>query len=383
MSLEPEKFFVGLTDFFSILLPGAFATYLMKDALGPRVLRDGYKALTGTEGWIAFLFGSYLLGHFVFLLGSLLLDDHVYDRIRTATYGEQIKRLALGRKPSSKLSRWLATRVIKKNADRALAQAVLIKDHYVGALQGSPAINAFQWSKARLTLEHPEAMATINRFEADSKFFRSLVVVLGALIPLGVLEANREVAIVGAVLLVPALWRYIDQRVRATTQAYWYVMTSESLTRQGQDWARSVPDGITYAGGVVVRRARDGDEYLVTEARDSASEWVLPKGHVAHGERTQETAVREVREETGVWARIKAPLRVDSFLVKAQRVQVQFFLMEALEEATPAEGRQHMWLPLDKAIEELREENREVLNAAATMQRRGKRLLRESQMNPS
>jgi hypothetical protein len=34
MSFEPQKFFVGLIDFFSILLPGALLTFLVKDALG-------------------------------------------------------------------------------------------------------------------------------------------------------------------------------------------------------------------------------------------------------------------------------------------------------------------------------------------------------------
>jgi len=31
MSFEPQKFFVGLIDFFSVLLPGALLTYLIKD----------------------------------------------------------------------------------------------------------------------------------------------------------------------------------------------------------------------------------------------------------------------------------------------------------------------------------------------------------------
>jgi hypothetical protein len=31
MNFEPQKFFIGLIDFFSILLPGAVLTYLTKE----------------------------------------------------------------------------------------------------------------------------------------------------------------------------------------------------------------------------------------------------------------------------------------------------------------------------------------------------------------
>jgi hypothetical protein len=36
--------------------------------------------------------------------------------------------------------------------------------------------------QVRLTLEQPAALATVQRFEADSKFFRSLVIVLAVVI---------------------------------------------------------------------------------------------------------------------------------------------------------------------------------------------------------
>ncbi len=351
MSFEPQKFFIGLIDFFSILLPGALLTYMLKDDMGPRLLGEGYLKLVGTEGWIAFLFSSYLLGHFIFLLGSWLLDDHVYDRIREATYEEQIKRLAKGEKLSSALARWLAARLIKRVSDQAVSQAVLIKEHYLDPLKASSAINAFQWCKARLTIEHPEALATVQRFEADSKFFRSLLIVLCVLIPWGLVQSRAAIALVSVPLLVLAFWRYVDQRMKATNQAYWYIITLEA-SHDGTLRQPSQPqaDGASHAGGVVFRQVGGQVEYLLVQAKNAPHEWVLPKGNIERGERMQQTAVREVREETGVWARIHGGLRDVSYSVDGKPVKVQFYLMEAVQEGKPSDRRTHAWLPLDEAL---------------------------------
>ena len=60
----------------------------------------------------------------------------------------------------------------------AVQQALAFRDVSIAKKGGKANINAFQWAKARLTLEHPVALAAVQRFEADSKFFRSFVVVL-------------------------------------------------------------------------------------------------------------------------------------------------------------------------------------------------------------
>src|SRR5690349_904560 len=43
--LRPQKFFIGLMDFFSILLPGALLTYLLMGEVGPVVLGERYAKL--------------------------------------------------------------------------------------------------------------------------------------------------------------------------------------------------------------------------------------------------------------------------------------------------------------------------------------------------
>jgi hypothetical protein len=80
MTFDPQKVFIGLMDFFSVLLPGALLTWLLIGEVGPVVLGDRYAQLAGAQAWVAFLFASFSLGHLAFLLGSWL--DEFYNWAR-------------------------------------------------------------------------------------------------------------------------------------------------------------------------------------------------------------------------------------------------------------------------------------------------------------
>lgn len=77
MNFVARKFFIGLMDLFSILLPGTLLPYLLMGDVGPAMRGDRYDNLAGAQAWTAFLFASYLFGHLVFLLASWL--DDFYD----------------------------------------------------------------------------------------------------------------------------------------------------------------------------------------------------------------------------------------------------------------------------------------------------------------
>src|SRR5689334_24183371 len=65
------------------------------------------------------------------------------------------------------------------------------------------------------------------------------------------------------------------------------------------------------AGGVVYRRGDGAGGAEVALIRVGPQQrWQLPKGIVDEGESPELTAVREVREETGINARLVAPLEV-------------------------------------------------------------------------
>ena len=89
----------------------------------------------------------------------------------------------------------------------------------------------------------------------------------------------------------------------------------------------------TSAGGIVVRQ-ESGHSWLVVGSRrrerDSRT-WSLPKGTPEPGESREETALREVAEETGLEVQISAPLDSISysFVQSGQRIHkpVHYFLM--------------------------------------------------------
>ena len=85
------------------------------------------------------------------------------------------------------------------------------------------------------------------------------------------------------------------------------------------------------AGGVVFREGEEGVEIVLVSRRDSRL-FALPKGKVDPGEEVEQTAVREVREETGLEAEIVDQLGdvrywfTDSGGTRVDK-EVYFFLM--------------------------------------------------------
>jgi 8-oxo-dGTP pyrophosphatase MutT (NUDIX family) len=110
------------------------------------------------------------------------------------------------------------------------------------------------------------------------------------------------------------------------------------------------------AGGVVYRREADRLEVLICKS-SGYHRWVLPKGLVDPGEMHEQAAVREVGEETGVRARLIAPLGEPEKYVYSRgglRIfkQVFYFLM-VYESGDTADHDHEMedvrWVTFDEA----------------------------------
>ncbi len=111
------------------------------------------------------------------------------------------------------------------------------------------------------------------------------------------------------------------------------------------------------AGGVVYRHSENGIEFLI--CKDAGyHRWVLPKGLIGKGETPEQAAQREVREETGITARLLEPLgEPEKYVYTARGVlvfkSVFYFLME-YQSGDEAQHDQEMesvaWFPFDEAL---------------------------------
>ena len=115
------------------------------------------------------------------------------------------------------------------------------------------------------------------------------------------------------------------------------------------------------AGGVLVRRLRG--RWVFAAIRPEGKKpgvWALPKGLIGPGEKPEETAVREVAEETGVQGRLIEKLGDIRYVYTwaGERIfkVVSFYLLRYsrgrlgdLPPETAHEVAEVRWLPLDEA----------------------------------
>ncbi|TMI15804.1 NUDIX domain-containing protein [Candidatus Bathyarchaeota archaeon] len=128
---------------------------------------------------------------------------------------------------------------------------------------------------------------------------------------------------------------------------------------------------VTSAGGVVYRWDKDNPLFLLL-ASNKRGVWCLPKGLIEEGEDEVTTAMREVREETGV-SRVKLHGKLGAikyqfgFRAKTYDKTVHFFLFET-DQADAKVGTEHdamEWMPYEKALHTLSYPNeKEMLSKA-------------------
>ena len=116
------------------------------------------------------------------------------------------------------------------------------------------------------------------------------------------------------------------------------------------------------AGGVIYRRRKDQVEVALIH---TGKRWGLPKGHVEEGERVEETAIREVREETGLLGKLDRKLGQISYTYRGKsqdgrpvRIakRVTFFLLEYVKGEVHGhdyEVDEARWFPLDQVSAKL------------------------------
>lgn len=106
-------------------------------------------------------------------------------------------------------------------------------------------------------------------------------------------------------------------------------------------------------GAVVYRHHGGGLELLLIRHR-FGGHWSFPKGHVEAGENEFDTALREVKEETGVSVQLREGFResVEYFPKPYIKKQVVYFLGKALGDELhrqEEEISELRWVPIDEA----------------------------------
>jgi len=95
----------------------------------------------------------------------------------------------------------------------------------------------------------------------------------------------------------------------------------------------------TSAGGVIID-VHDGVARIAVIARRNRAgrvEWCLPKGHIENDETLEQTAVREVAEETGIIGRVLASLGIIDYWFSTSDTRVHKVVHHYLLEATGGE----------------------------------------------
>lgn len=198
---KPSEFYVGVLDFFAILLPGAIATAILAPRIGHLVLGPLVAVPASEAGkWAAFLTCSYFLGHLIFLVGSYI--DRFYNTLRE--------------------------RLNPYGNESAYQCATRIRDSLIEDVERKT-LNTFQWARSVLITKCPAAAEDVHRLEADSKFFRSLLVVCALSSIVFFASGRMSESVVALALVPPCFARYYERRLKSTTQAYIHIVTMHRL----------------------------------------------------------------------------------------------------------------------------------------------------------
>jgi len=118
--------------------------------------------------------------------------------------------------------------------------------------------------------------------------------------------------------------------------------------------APQLDDVIRAAGGVIWRNGVGGETEILLIHRPKYDDWSLPKGKAEPGESDEETALREVEEETGLRTRLGREVDTVEYRDRYDRPKrVRYWLMEPAADSPDAKADNEVdevrWLPLADA----------------------------------
>lgn len=239
MDTKPQNIYISVIDFFSVLLPGGLLTYFLFGLYYSSVFGDGSifpEPANNTAIWIVFVFVAYIIGNIVFTLASFL--DVGYNKILRPIFRSNYDL-------TYKTARQIHSKYINKD-DRLkelLEQKQISDDEHKKILKNKnyEIFNTFKWSQHYLLFEKPEALAEVQQIEANSKFFRSLVITFLIIACLLFGQAKIIAGVVFLILSVLCYYRFGELRFKTTEKAYEFIITAHHLETYKQiDTARQI-----------------------------------------------------------------------------------------------------------------------------------------------
>jgi 8-oxo-dGTP pyrophosphatase MutT (NUDIX family) len=115
-------------------------------------------------------------------------------------------------------------------------------------------------------------------------------------------------------------------------------------------------------GAVIYRVTEKGEIRILLVKNRNGKCWTFPKGHIESGESEEQTALREIKEETGLSVEIIPGFRKISTYRPFGRIKktAVFFLAESKRSVVnvqPTEIDYYLWVSLDEAMKMCRHEN--------------------------
>lgn len=329
MNFGLKDFFLGVVHLFVIFLPGSLVLMSILYVVPDLQNFDGRLRMSGTGATLLFIGVSYFLGHLVSLLSSAIEDRF--------SSGPRKRELGSHNAAMRRVAQDICTRTLGRD---------VVSPKYVR-----------RWSAFLVRQTGGVLQADIDTKDADRRFFRNIRLVL--LVPLAVIlwsgpldEArNIYIALGFIILILLSQLRYVNQDAKFTQLVFESLIAIDAKYREGNSVGASVA---SHAGGVVFRIRDKKIEYLLVRPSNGAQEWLLPKGHIEKGETVEETALREVKEETRVVAEICAFLDFTYFSVRDDHVCVANYLMKYVEGTDDvSQGRKIKWCTIGEARSQL------------------------------
>lgn len=220
-----ENLNLNLLELLSVLMPGAVCLTILNKI---KAIHDAIALLIPAgDGWkdnFGYISAAYFIGYAIYVISTYM--DEAFDCLKNK-YALVDKKEADCQITYKKI-RWWAKWIFPYLADtyKMMNHVVLMKQKHLGSCDHKP-ITDFQYCYRRLMMEeYPLMFAEVERYEATSKFFRSMIVVL--VLSLFVFS-NSVFFWTGLILFTVSLLVYLNRRQKALNVAFKNILVIEGV----------------------------------------------------------------------------------------------------------------------------------------------------------